>query len=1439
MNIFKNIIIVTSLIILSSTINAAPETLHGMGIQKQWVDNEGVNDEMPDFVWGDSDAKAANSIGLYVEFSDGTEGSIAYTDISTKWNTHDEGGEFGTLISATGFFAEYNSLHYLYNSKSLSNLPIAWGDNPSTPFGSNVELDYSEQNGSQFRIDANNWDFVKVTTYSSTAPLPTQTQQVISVNNTPKGVLGRTSVLEVAYDTTDNNNQLSGLGMRVHFDSSLLSFKEITGLIEQDIIVDGQGPFSDDTDFDNDPLTDQYMLFGWASLYNNWPNTELPTVLMNIAFDVSENINTDVISSTNINFTNTSFTAGYEFSAESYELEILNATWDFDGNGQADALTDGLMMLRYLFGLSDDLVTNGAMAINSPFDSQQVVAEIEAAMDIADIDADGELNALTDGLLLLRYLFDLRDVLLTNGVVGPEATRSSNADIQGYLDSHMPNQPSLLDLSLTVSVEEASSVRLTGPWWGWDQNGGPQAIDNGDGTWTVTLDPAPTEYMQYLWVVDGVFEVLHDNAANAQCGAEIDGGTLVTDYANWSARVWLLGLGHVSDTYGACLGSSHGQVNVTFQVNMDGVDTTNGVSVMGGAVFGQAGVAMYDDDGDKIWTVTTPLDVNSTVAFKYRNTTALTWDGQEPVSGDCTFGEWNDRQVDVADSDITLDVVAFGNCDNPIPAIVFDFEDNTVEYPSYGGVSASFATQDDGGVSRNMLKLVNGMGAEWWSGVTIAAEYVDTDFLGDGTAPATMRVYAEQDGNLNLELEANGHGPAVVNTAVTQGWNDLSFDFSGTDAAVNWHKIQIRPDALGQSPNAAETVYYIDDITFPGATIVAAPVVTVPASPVPTDAADSVLSIFSDAYTDLAGTDFNPGWGQATQVTVADGVVTYAGLNYQGTQFANSDVSGYGYIHLDFYTTDATDLQFTIISPGKENLISLTDQIVSGQWVSVEIPLTDFIADLTDVFQFKVVGNGTVVLDNLYFGGTAPTPVAQVNVTFQVNMDGVDTTNGVSVMGGYIFGQTGIAMSDDDGDNIWTVTTQLVKNTNVMFKYRNTTALTWDNIEFIEGDCVFGEWNDRQVAVAETDITLPVVSFGGCTAQPIAMDMIDLVFDFEDNTVQYPSYGGLVASFATQDDAGDTRNMLKLVNGANSAWWSGVTIAALPAGNDFLGNGMTPITMRVYAEQNGDIRLDLEADGRETSFLNQVVTQGWNNLSFDFSGADAAINWHKIQIRPDALGEANNAAETTYYIDDVTFPNASILDSDDDGVNDLVDDLPYDATEAVDSDGDGVGDNADVFPNDPNRTHYMIDAIPDAPMPTDAADYVLSIFSNAYTNLEGTDFNPNWGQSTSVEVGHNLIYSNLNYQGTQFANQDVSDYEYLNVDYYVDYSLFESSEINFYLISPGAEKSFALDLSSAEQWNRVQIPLSHYDNVNLADVFQFKVDGNGSVAFNNIYFGGG
>jgi hypothetical protein len=266
----------------------------------------------------------------------------------------------------------------------------------------------------------------------------TPNNQIIKVTNTPKGILGNAAVLEVSYDTGDSNNQLTGIGIRVHFNSNLLSYKEITNLVEQDIIVNGQGPFNDEDDFDNDPLTDQYISFGWASLFGNWPNAELPAVLMNIAFDVADTIDTDTTASTNINFSHTALASGYQFESESYNLELVSASWDFDGNGQADALTDGLMMLRYYFGLRGDSVTLSAMATDSPLSSDEVVAEIEAAHDIADIDDDGKVEALTDALMLLRYLFGLEGEMITNQAVGQNANRSSHEAVQAYIEGYMP-----------------------------------------------------------------------------------------------------------------------------------------------------------------------------------------------------------------------------------------------------------------------------------------------------------------------------------------------------------------------------------------------------------------------------------------------------------------------------------------------------------------------------------------------------------------------------------------------------------------------------------------------------------------------------------------------------------------------------------------------------------------------------------------------------------------------------------------------------------------------------------------------------------------------------------------------------------------------------------------------------------------------------------------
>jgi hypothetical protein len=110
----------------------------------------------------------------------------------------------------------------------------------------------------------------------------------------------------------------------------------------------------------------------------------------------------------------------------------------------------------------------------------------------------------------------------------------------------------LPDLVITTEICDnigGSEVRLTGPWWSWDPAGGPVAADNGDGTYTFTFSPAPTDNMEYLLVLDGVQEDM--------VAAGISSGdwscTPITDNANYANRQWLMSEPYTfSNVYGQC-----------------------------------------------------------------------------------------------------------------------------------------------------------------------------------------------------------------------------------------------------------------------------------------------------------------------------------------------------------------------------------------------------------------------------------------------------------------------------------------------------------------------------------------------------------------------------------------------------------------------------------------------------------------------------------------------------------------------------------------------------------------------------------------------------------------------------------------------------------------------------------------------------------------------
>ncbi|MCF8303396.1 MAG: Ig-like domain-containing protein [Bacteroidales bacterium] len=476
-----------------------------------------------------------------------------------------------------------------------------------------------------------------------------------------------------------------------------------------------------------------------------------------------------------------------------------------------------------------------------------------------------------------------------------------------------------------------------------------------------------------------------------------------------------------------------------------------------------------------------------------------------------------------------------------------------------------------------------------------------------------IMVYKEVISNVAIKFE--GLSPAIEiqeSNTVTGEWEELTYDFS-EQIGNTYSRIVIIPD-LDFDPRPQDNIVYFDNLQVPDGEVTTLPEpTTVP--PVPTQDPADVISIYTEVYDNIPGTNFNPFWGQSTIVTVdyeAAGNYTlkYENLNYQGTEFTSQDVSLYDYLHVDFWTPNSTTLDFYLISPGAETAYSLP--IENETWVSVDIPLSEFVppVDLSNVIQFKVVGNGTVYFDNWYFWkeGTPP----------------------------------------------------------------------------------------------GSDATLSDLQYNGTTVPGFSPNVLNYDVELPEGTTEVPT----VTAITNDPDA------TYVVNDAPE----------LP--------GTTEVV--VTAE-----------DGTTTLTY---------NINFTIAGPEPT-----------------------------TVP----------------------------------------------------------PIPPHAAEDVISIYSDAYEDVAGTNFNPFWGQSTIVTVdyeiaGNNtLMYENLNYQGTELVTLDVSEYDYFHVDFWTA----NSTDLGFFLISPGPqEKEYVFDIEP-ETWVSVDIPMEYFTpEVNLSDIIQFKVEGNGDIWFDNWYF---
>ena len=204
---------------------------------------------------------------------------------------------------------------------------------------------------------------------------------------------------------------------------------EIANQAQLNTDSDGDGDLCDDDD-DNDGYSDDVDIYPLNNLYSADSDADgMPD-----AWEIKYGLNPNDASDATSDGDNDGISALDEFLGGT----VPSGSVDLDGNNDYDALTDGLLLLRGMFGLDGDALITGTVASDATYKlAEDIETRIANLGDLADIDGNGEIDALTDGLLTLRYLFGLEGETLVAGVVAADATRTTS-EIEAHLKMLMP-----------------------------------------------------------------------------------------------------------------------------------------------------------------------------------------------------------------------------------------------------------------------------------------------------------------------------------------------------------------------------------------------------------------------------------------------------------------------------------------------------------------------------------------------------------------------------------------------------------------------------------------------------------------------------------------------------------------------------------------------------------------------------------------------------------------------------------------------------------------------------------------------------------------------------------------------------------------------------------------------------------------------------------------
>ncbi len=288
-----------------------------------------------------------------------------------------------------------------------------------------------------------------------------------------------------------------------------------------------------------------------------------------------------------------------------------------------------------------------------------------------------------------------------------------------------------------------------------------------------------------------------------------------------------------------------------------------------------------------------------------------------------------------------------------------------------------------------------------WAGTETNHVALGEWFLETGNNTLSIMVYKTVISDVGVKFVNATNGTVFElkqENTVINTWETLSYDISsfiGSGENHNIDRFVIFPD--WPTDRASDNIVYFDSITWTANRTKDAGVVNTSdqeptdAPTAPTLSTSSVISLFSDAYTDLAAT-WNPGWGQSTVLedkTIANNAVKkYSSFTFTGIEPTGGTVDAalMTHINLDYWTSDATELKVKLVDYngdgtwGSDNTeVEVIKTVTTGAWGTLSIPFTDFTAinsaiNFNDIGQLVLSATGatnSVYIDNFYFSNAS------------------------------------------------------------------------------------------------------------------------------------------------------------------------------------------------------------------------------------------------------------------------------------------------------------------------------------------------------------------------------------------------------------------------------------------------------------------------------------